>query len=709
MRRKWPNGLIATFILVGSAIALGPDLSPAVASTAIPQISWLAAGDSYSSGQGLPYAAGQCAQGTALGSNQPGAWPIEAADSLAKSGQIRLLPGSPAMVACTGASWNEFSSPVGSLPPEWAHPDPTYDLVTFTFGGDDVGFRSVLEQCLGLSPAGLVSGATDVLGNSLGPAAALYQWAHDPMVHCPSESALRQKIRSVFDDPKSGYRRFLERVANTAVTTGGNVVVLGYPDIVEDPTLWPPIDKTLGLCQGIRPADALELRRLAGDLNSTIASIVKAVESEPSQQRNDVTFTYVDVNTGDPSQGIPYSDPNLFEPSSGPRHNLCGAKEWINGITLSLSGQGFIGDAKDIFNHSFHPNQPGNDAMARLVEQVFGHLDWNHLQTSTLAVLVNGALFLWKDGALSRIAPASLAESSGPQIVSSFEWASDGRYLGFQEQPPNSGLPDITAWYDTATRKTVSWSVSTGFGTSWSITSEGEEALQPASSPQSGATLTILHLDGTTSQQTVPVPPSDVVSGSSAGFVVGPDPFIGDGGSLEMVALDGGVTNLPSLPAASLNFPYEDQALSPDGKVFIAEQGDHTDGCGAGPPSQLFVVDVAVGSVHQVPLPIGPNWRVGSIAFDPDDTIDATMINCGTSNNTVVFMISPLGTIKSSTPGALSMTSDGGLVAAQVGGESWQTDNGNPYVVPTPSGPVTINGQAVPGTASAAASIAWAP
>ena len=678
-------------------------------------ISWLVAGDSYSSGQGLPYETGLCAQATYQSPAEPGAWGIDAAHLLAADGTITLAPGSPHMVACTGYHSAQFFDASSGNPAEWHSGDPTYDLVSLTFGGDDVGFSSVIRSCLGVSWAGVTTGLPSLLDNvpnGVSNPAGIpgnilvdYEaWVHDPLVHCPSNSQLRSRIAS----KQPSYQKHLLAIATGAVTPGGNVVVLGYPELVEDPAQWLPADKLLGMCQGIRPADARELRGLSGDLNATIAETVKTLDAIPANKRNDVTFTYVDVNTGDPSQGIPYADPNLFEPNTGPRHNLCAAQEWLNGITVNPHAT----PISTLMNRSFHPNQEGNDAMARLVEQVFGRLDWSHLRTPTLAALANGSLLLWKGGATSRIAPAPLAGSSVPQIVSSFEWSSDGRYLGFQEQASTSGPPDITAWYDTATRRMVSWSIGNTLDASaaWSITASGEEALQPASSAQSGATLTIFHLDGTTNQQTVPVPPSLLVSGSSAGFIVGPDPFNGDGGALEMVTLNGVVANLPSLPAAGPNStPYEVQALSPDGQIFIAEQGDHTDGCGVGPPSQLFVVDIGAGSVHQVPLPIGPNWRVVSIAFDPDDTIDATMTNCGTSNNAVVFKISPLGALTASTPGALSMTSDAGMVATQFGGADEQSVGEYPGLVSTASSPVTINGQAVSGTASSPASIAWAP
>jgi len=377
------TGLSVSIVTVGSAGA-------ATSNRSRPSrpISWLVAGDSYSSGQGLPYESGTCAQADDLGAAEPGAWGVEAADTLSgKGGPMSLLPGSPAMVACTGAPTAEFFNATSGQPPEWIRTQGRYDLVSFTFGGDDVGFTSVIEQCLGISPNGIGSGLVDLLANGSDPTAAYLAWAHDPLVHCPSNTSERAIIaKDLGPSSKTSYQSFLIQVAKRTVTSGGNVVILGYPELIEDPSLWLPIDKAAGLCQGIRPSDALELRGLAGDLNATISQAVSVVNAMPASKRNNVDFTYIDVNTGNPKEDISYNDQNLFEPNDGPRHNLCSSQEWINGLTLAPTGPNLATTAKDIANRSFHPNQEGNNAMARLVNQVFPTLNWAHLTTPLTVV-----------------------------------------------------------------------------------------------------------------------------------------------------------------------------------------------------------------------------------------------------------------------------------------------------------------------------------
>jgi len=142
--------------------------------------------------------------------------------------------------------------------------------------------------------------------------------------------------------------------------------VLGYPDLVELPKFWATWEQHVGSCWGIGTGDATELRGLAGDLNATIGAAIKAFDAEPSTERDGVRATFVDVNTANGS--TPSNDPNLFEPSSGTRHNLCSADPWLNG-----------GSAIDYGNGSFHPKQEGLDHEGALAAGVIAKLNWTNL------------------------------------------------------------------------------------------------------------------------------------------------------------------------------------------------------------------------------------------------------------------------------------------------------------------------------------------
>lgn len=346
MTRSWPTVLAALALSVAGVTGI----QPAHATTGPSRpITWLAAGDSYSSGQGLPIVTGGCAQPGRAGEH---VW----AQYAAQQPGMPPLAAPPKLVACTNAKTGEFFTPQDSNPAEWTPGMGRYDLVTFTFGGDDVNFADVVTQCVGGARLEQLLWSA-VLAPAPSP---VNPKPSDPGHTCPSDTSLRQTIASNVGDH---YQQFLTKVANDAVTPGGNIVVLGYPEVVELPQFWPWWEQHAGTCYGIGTRDATELRGLAGDLNATIGQAVAAVNRAAP---NGVHVHFADVNSG--GNGISPTDRNLFEPTTGARHNLCSGDSWINGISL-----------KNLSN-SFHPNQDGQQAEGTLAAEVIGHdLDWSGL------------------------------------------------------------------------------------------------------------------------------------------------------------------------------------------------------------------------------------------------------------------------------------------------------------------------------------------
>ncbi len=334
--------LVALGLLALSGTAGGP---VAEASPVKQHISWLAAGDSYSAGEGLPHPSGKCDQ--ALPSSGSKTWAQVAWEHIHTAGQVFAAPD---LVACTGAvTSNLFESVDKAGVTEWAPSRGTYDLVTFTFGGNDIGFADIIKQCIGVSLTSL-------------PTDGALHW-------CPADSTIRARITNLADT----YRTFLKNVADRIVNPGGNVVVMGYPEFVELPDFWHRWEKAVGLCWGLAPVDASELRGLAGDLNATIG---QAVADENALAPNRVHLKFVDVNGG--GGGIALDDANLFEPSSGARHNLCSAgTPWLNGLNASDAFHGI--NPGGWTNGSFHPNQAGVDAEGGLAAAVISRLDWSTL------------------------------------------------------------------------------------------------------------------------------------------------------------------------------------------------------------------------------------------------------------------------------------------------------------------------------------------
>jgi hypothetical protein len=272
----------------------------------------------------------------------------------------------PDNVACTGAKTEDLidaNDKDGT--PEWTRSAGSFGLVTFTFGGNDIGsgLASVLEQCVGLW---LLYKAVDT---ALPPGLPL---PSDLGHTCPAEATLRAQIAELGAGVgvTGSYRAFLTEVATQVVSPGGNIVVLGYPELVEDPKFWSTWEKLIGACWGISAADATELRGVAGDLNATIGQAVADIDKAAP---HGVHLRFVDVNTG--AAGVNPADPNLFEPSAGTRHNLCSADSWINGWS-----------SIDWVRGSFHPKQEGLDHEGALAASVISGLDWSRLTQPTQLV-----------------------------------------------------------------------------------------------------------------------------------------------------------------------------------------------------------------------------------------------------------------------------------------------------------------------------------
>jgi hypothetical protein len=296
---------VAVVVTVISTTALLAVPEPSASATTAGQegLTWLAAGDSYASGQGLPVSTAPCAQGT--GQNGSGAtWAVSAAGILKTAG-VTIAHGSPDLVACTGAISDEFfhshTGLVDDLPanlktphgPQWRPQMGRYDLVSFSFGGNDIGFVSILLHCR--------------------------------TIGCPSDASVRQKITELgttgvykgsLQIPP--YPVFLDTVAKQAVVPGGNVIVMGYPEVFDTPGLWGATAQTE--CAGYSKATVQLFRGWAGDLNATIGKAVAKVNAEPASTRNGVHFTFIDPVSG--GGAISRSDPNLFEPATGTRHEL---------------------------------------------------------------------------------------------------------------------------------------------------------------------------------------------------------------------------------------------------------------------------------------------------------------------------------------------------------------------------------------------------
>ncbi len=328
-------------------------------------------------------------------------------------------------------------------------------------------------------------------------------------------------------------------------------------------------------------------------------------------------------------------------------------------------------------------------------------------QLPGLAVLASGKLTLVEKGTSAAIGPIHLSGTAKSVVVTDFQWSAGGRYLGWEQSNPNTGRGAIV-WYDTVTHRRMSWAIQIQYSEGWSVRSSGVARLLAGEDLGSPSTLISYNVGGPVRHRLVAVPISDNVVGYSGGFIMGPD--IKTGTQLWRISLSGVVTKLQALPKPTSNGPpYEVTAVSPDGKVFAAELGDHTDGCGVGPVSRIFVVNETTGTVSQAFLPAGPRWRVESFVFDPKDTLDATMIDCtqASTMRTTVVWVSGRGVLTGERSGALVATAAGGVLAYQPGHIKLGGTEA-PTLEEVAAGPLTVSGRPL-ASVTTAATVSWAP
>jgi hypothetical protein len=303
-----------------------------------PRRLWLALGDSYASGEGIPGtevgAAGpdrECARATGRGTDAK-AWSVGAYEQL----RDRLGIGRLAFTACTGATTDDIPKQIEEA--QVGVSGRAWDVVTVGIGGNNIDFAGVLFGCV-----------TDIPSS----------WGEFDDSGCDeSTEQLKRRVdmltggRDLADGEYEGdvtLPQALDQIAEV-VEPGGDVIVTGYPQIVEEVARWDRWRRDLiGSCEFILAKDVGKLRSVAGYLNEQMA---KAVQRADRKHKGDGTrFHWVDIS-GDPYE---YSD------DPGARHALCSRAPWLNGVTVST----WSGDIRGL--RSFHPKQSGHTNTARVV------------------------------------------------------------------------------------------------------------------------------------------------------------------------------------------------------------------------------------------------------------------------------------------------------------------------------------------------------
>jgi len=206
-------------------------------------------------------------------------------------------------VACSGAAIDDVPEQLRTA----AASSAPANLVTITIGGNDVGFASVLADCLGVD---------DILDR-------VFTGRRGCLL---TEDELRSRAEALPARLVPLYTSIRSDLAK-----GSALVVIGYPSLFADPSEW-----LTPVCYGVSKSDAAMLRRVAVELDARIRD---------AATRSGATY-------------VPMID--AFKD-----HELCGAQEqWINGLSSGVSNGTFRGQS------TFHPNEAGQRAEAEVLARV---------------------------------------------------------------------------------------------------------------------------------------------------------------------------------------------------------------------------------------------------------------------------------------------------------------------------------------------------
>jgi len=310
---------------------------------------WLALGDSYASGEGIPGTVPEarqspagdrgdmgrnCQRATGEGTNAT-AWAVGAF----RQEQARLGLERQAFVACTGAITDEITTEIQEAESDLGR--SRWDIVSLSIGGNNIRFSNVVRGCLDLA------NGWDVF--DLTPGCDV------------TEDQLRRRIDMLVGNRPIEPRQYegsrtlpetLDLLADHTVS-GGDVIVTGYPNLVEETRRWSRWRRDFtGNCEGIESYDVGMLRNAAGYLNQQIGQAV--IDADERHADEGIHFHFVDISR----------DPYEYSDDPGSRHALCSRDPWLNGVTTSITA----GDVRTV--RSFHPRQVGHTNTARVVAGV---------------------------------------------------------------------------------------------------------------------------------------------------------------------------------------------------------------------------------------------------------------------------------------------------------------------------------------------------
>lgn len=369
---------VALLMLSMATLGVAPGGSTSPSSGPPDDLVFVATGDSYSSGEGIP-GTGDCAH-----------------SDLAYGPQVRDGLGNKvttfSFVACTGHLAEDLFNPRPGESDtslwDWAGLPGVgeADLVTLSFGGNDIGFADVLIDCLPAPDSWMAATSRQATAaqsqrSTFGAALGLTNLGcdttdqdlmqrintlkdADPTDHCRGgrhESRYRNEpwtcsllIRGEPDrenQERGSLAHFYQSIVDNNLTDRGKLFIIGYPSLFAPVSEWPGILKIE--CAGILRGDAERLSARNEDLNAAIAAAVGMANDDLGYDRVHFVSTSKAYRDG--------------------QHDLCGSRiDWVNGFTPK-KGSGLDRP----YSGSFHPNDGGHEKTAELVLQAINGSDWS--------------------------------------------------------------------------------------------------------------------------------------------------------------------------------------------------------------------------------------------------------------------------------------------------------------------------------------------
>ncbi len=354
---------------------------------------YVAMGDSYASGEGLP----SNATTYISPSNNDGchrsvmAYPALVAASLNVGlGQFETY-GSGGFVACSGANSRDLLKGQNGEPAQLSALSSATRWVTVTAGGDDLHFSNVLLACLDLRASVTVRRTTRSYTQS-----GVVRESKTCDQYLASANALFANTNGTSTEV-AALEHVYEQIFVHAPTA--ELAVLNYPQLfTESPPTLCPVARGISLSSvfkvksaqlnvGYSASQISQFNRVENELNAAIASAVNAV----SALGHDIRL--VDVNSLTMAAAIPCnlatngrSDINALQFSVGsPLTTIVENCHFDLAHLLALrpfvscpSYEGIVFLQHVVANESFHPKQVAHETMARAVEALF-----NQVSTTT--------------------------------------------------------------------------------------------------------------------------------------------------------------------------------------------------------------------------------------------------------------------------------------------------------------------------------------